>query len=295
MAAPCDDLSPVQTSPDAPSVYLVAYPNQYRIVVDEPLRCEQEKPFLVLMIPVRPDDRKGRDTIRKTWGKEKVVLGRVVSHYFLLGMNKEQNGTESVKEPVLEESQEHHDILQSDFLDSYNNLTIKTMLMFEWLSSHCPNTSYAMKIDSDIFLNTHNLVNMLLTAPQHEYLTGLVTKQAHVRRHQTSKWFLPVSVYSEPYFPTYAQGLGYVFSLDLPKRILEASANVKAVYIEDVYVGMCMNHLGIALTDPPGNLFRGRTAEEPSNCYWTTIITTILENSDQLSQVWSVYQSQDDC
>ncbi|XP_068446598.1 beta-1,3-galactosyltransferase 1-like [Clinocottus analis] len=283
-------------SADAPVVYVVAYPNQYSIIVDEPLRCGQEKPFLVLMIPVAPDDRKARDTIRDTWGKETTVLGREVSHYFLLGMNKGEHGTGNINEQVLEESRKHHDVLQSDFLDSYNNLTIKTMVMFEWLSSRCPNASYAMKIDSDIFLNVRNLVNVLLTAPRREYLSGLVVRDSPVLRDQTSKWFLPFSVFPESYFPTYAQGLGYVFSLDLPKRILEASAHVKAVYIEDVYVGMCMMHLGIALTDPPhGDLFRGEMHHEPSGCYWTSVITTILENSDHLSRVWSVYQSQNGC
>lgn len=244
------------------------------------------------MIPVAPHNREARDAIRNTWGKETAVLGRVVSHYFLLGLSKEEDGTETLKEQVLQESQTHHDILQGDFLDSYNNLTIKTMLMFEWLSSHCPNTAYAMKVDSDMFLNVHNLVNMLLKAPQHLYMTGLVVRGAAVLRDHTSKWFLPVSAFPERIYPPYALGLGYVFSMDLPKKILEASAHVKAVYIEDVYVGLCMRHLGIALTDPPrGALFRASIPHWTNSCYWTSVITTILQNSRQLSDVWRVYQS----
>ncbi|XP_031732319.1 beta-1,3-galactosyltransferase 2-like [Anarrhichthys ocellatus] len=283
-------------SPDGPSIYFVAYPRQYGFIVDEPHTCWQERPFLVVMIPVAPHNREARDTIRSTWGKETTVLGRVIGRYFLLGMSKEEDGTATIQEQVLQESQRHHDILQSDFLDSYNNLTIKTMVMFEWLSSHCPNTSYAMKVDSDMFLNVHNLVDMLLKAPRHLYMTGMVARGAAVLRDPTSKWFLPVSVFPEFTYPPYALGLGYVFSLDLPKRILEASAHVKAVYIEDVYVGLCMRHLGIDLTDPPhGDLFRANVPYEPSNCYWTSVITTILQNSDQLSQVWGVYQSQHDC
>lgn len=165
--------------------------------------------------------------------------------------------------------------------------------MFEWLGSHCPNTSYAMKVDSDMFLNVHNLVDMLLKAPRHLYMTGLVVRGASVLRDHTSKWFLPVSAFPESTYPSYALGLGYVFSLDLPKKILEASAHVKAVYIEDVYVGLCMRHLGIQLTDPPpGNLFRALMPYEISNCYWISVITTILENSKQLSEVWGAYQTQ---
>ncbi|XP_054454142.1 beta-1,3-galactosyltransferase 2-like [Anoplopoma fimbria] len=283
---PPDDLSP----------YFVAYPGQYSFMLDEPHRCRQESPFLVLMIPVAPHNSKARDMIRNTWGKETTVLGRVVSRYFLLGLTHDEGGAGTIKEQVIQESQRHHDIIQSDFLDSYNNLTIKTMVMFEWLSSHCPNTSYAMKVDSDMFLNVHKLVDMLSKAPRHLYMTGMVARAASVLRDNTSKWFLPVSVFPGSTYAPYALGLGYVFSLDLPKRILEASAHVKAVYIEDVYVGMCMRHLGIALTDPPSPyLFRGLAPYWVSKCYWTSVITTILENSEQLSQAWGEYQSQHGC
>lgn len=168
------------------------------------------------------------------------------------------------------------------------------MVMFEWLNSHCPNTSYAMKVDSDMFLNVYKLIDMLLKAPQRLYMTGLVVRGASVLRDPNSKWFLPVSAFPESRYPPYVLGLGYVFSLDLPKKILEVSAHVKAVYIEDVYVGLCMKHLGIALTDPPhGYLFRATMPYMPKiNCYWTSVITTILQNSNQLSNVWRAYQNQ---
>uniref|UniRef100_UPI0037E6FFE2 beta-1,3-galactosyltransferase 1-like n=1 Tax=Semicossyphus pulcher TaxID=241346 RepID=UPI0037E6FFE2 len=276
-------------SPANPSAseFFVEYPGKYSFILDEPNRCQQESPFLVLMTPVAPQNREARDVIRNTWGTETTVLGQMVSHYFLLGLSKVEDRAEPIKEQVLQESQRHHDILLSNFLDTYNNLTIKTMLMFEWLISHCPNTSYAMKVDSDMFLNVHNLVDMLLKAPRHLYMTGVVERGAAVLRDHNSKWYMPVSVFPESRYPPYALGMGYVFSLDLPQRILGASAHIKAVYIEDVYVGLCMRHIGISLTDPPhGGLFRVKIPHPTSNCYWTSVITTILQNSKQLSRVW---------
>lgn len=184
-------------------------------------------------------------------------------------------------------------MIQSDFLDSYKNLTIKTMVMFEWLSTHCPNSFYAMKIDSDIFLNVPNLVKMLWDAPRQLYMTGFVVRHAYIVRLKTSKWFMPYSVFPESSYPPYAMGLGYVFSMDLPKKIIEASAHVKALYIEDVYVGLCMRHLGIPLSDPPyGNLFIATMPYLLARCYWTTVITTILQDSDHLWETWSAYKNQ---
>lgn len=165
--------------------------------------------------------------------------------------------------------------------------------MFEWLSNHCPNTLYAMKVDSDMFLNVRNLVDMLSKAPQRLYMTGMVAWSAPVLRDHDSKWFLPYSVFPESRYPPYALGLGYVFSLDLPKKILEASLHVKAVYIEDVYVGLCMKHLNIELTVPPNSgFFRSTMPYIIASCYWTSVITTILQSSEQLSDVWETYQTQ---
>lgn len=172
------------------------------------------------------------------------------------------------------------------------------MVMFEWLESHCPSTKYAMKVDSDMFLNVQKLVSMLSQAPQHLYITGLVIRNATVLRDSNSKWFMPDSVFPEPIYPTYVMGMGYVFSMDLAKEILNASAHVRAVYIEDVYVGLCMRYKQITATDPPsGSSFRTTKPFCPvilcrDNCYWTNVITTILHDSQQLLEVWKVYQTQ---
>lgn len=164
--------------------------------------------------------------------------------------------------------------------------------MFEWLVSHCPNTSYAMKIDSDIFLNVQKLVDMLLKTPRQLYMTGMVARGAAVLRDVNSKWFMPFSDFPESSYPPYALGLGYVFSMDLPQKILEASSRVKAVYIEDVYVGLCMRHLGIQVRDPPNSGFRATMPFFTGNCYWTSVITTILQDSNQLKDIWATYLTQ---
>ncbi|XP_062250568.1 beta-1,3-galactosyltransferase 2-like [Platichthys flesus] len=273
--------------------FFPAYPHPYGFIMDEPHRCRQERPFLVLMIPVAPHNRGARDVIRMTWGKNTTVQGHVVSYYFLLGLSEEGDGAEVLEEQLLDESWRHHDILQSDFMDSYKNLTIKTMVMFEWLNSHCPNTSYAMKIDADIFLNVHNLVLMLMTAPRHLFMTGCVAWGSAVLRDHDSKWYMPVSAFPESIYPPYALGLGYVFSMDLPIKILEASLHIKAIYLEDVYVGLCMRQLGVTLTDPPhSGLFRVSTPFFAGSCYWSTVITSMLQDSDQLRDVWEIYQTQ---
>lgn len=289
-----DNMSTAEKQDD--SEYYVPYPHPYSFIIDEPVHCLQGAPFLVLMVPVAPSDRTSRDAIRSTWGGVRSARGQKVQLYFLLGSitNDDQTGlNQTVQQQLIEESHLYHDLIQSDFVDSYRNLTLKTMVMFEWLSSHCPEVAYAMKIDSDIFLNVPNLVDLLLDAPQRSYVTGLIKRYSIVQRDKTSKWYLPHSVYPDFHYPPYTLGLGYVFSMDLPKRILEVSAHMKPVYIEDVHVGFCLRELGVAPTSPPHrNLFRAALPFLMTRCYWVAVITTIMSDSEQLLETWKVYQKQ---
>ncbi|KAM4630649.1 beta-1,3-galactosyltransferase 2-like isoform 1-T3 [Polymixia lowei] len=278
-----------------PGVYdelFVEYPYKYHFIINESEKCKQQKPFLVLVVPVAPHNRAHRDTIRSTWGSENLILGKVVNLFFLLGLPIGE-GAEQVQQQVLQESREYQDLLQSDFLDCYKNLTIKTMVMLEWLDSQCSSASYAMKIDSDMFLNVYNLVNMLLKAPKEKYMTGLVAHGAAVLRDPHSKWYLPAEVFPESQYPRYALGLGYVLSLDLPRKLVEASRHVKAVYIEDVYLGLCMRYLDIPPTDPPdGNQFHVIPVSYTRCGYSKLIATTTNDNTDHVS-IWKDFKRPD--
>ncbi|XP_076879571.1 beta-1,3-galactosyltransferase 1-like isoform X2 [Brachyhypopomus gauderio] len=286
ISAPSSLVTPVtvaeQCTPAMP--YHVAYPCVYHYIINEPDRCQNENPFLVLMVPVAPGNREARDAIRSTWGTEKVVMDKVVSLFFLLGEVSPEVRDEQ-QQKLSQESEEYHDIVQSDFLDSYNNLTIKTMMILEWLASHCRNASYAMKIDSDMFLNVNNLVSTLLQAPRQNFITGLVASGGMVLRDPHSKWYLPKDVFPEDSYPPYALGLGYVFSLDMPEKLIEGAKHVKAVYIEDVYLGLCMRHLGLSFTSLPGNLFHVFPVPY-DRCRYSKLIATTTRNVQEQVNSW---------
>ncbi|XP_014858743.1 PREDICTED: beta-1,3-galactosyltransferase 1-like [Poecilia mexicana] len=265
----------------SPGPYLVEYPYEYHFTINEELKCKQEKPFVVLMVQVAPRNRAHRDVIRNSWGSEKLANNQVVALFFLLGMQTGDDA-EQVHQQLLQESKEHHDLIQGDFVDCYKNLTIKTMVMLEWLNSYCSSAAYAMKIDSDMFLNVPNLVNLLLKAPRTNYMTGLVAHGGAVLRDPKSKWFLPQEIFSESIYPPYALGLGYILSLDLTKKLIEASRHIKPLYIEDVYLGLCMRHLGISPTDPSSYSFHVFPLSYSRCAYSKIIATTCPQNMDRV-------------
>ncbi|XP_037083947.1 beta-1,3-galactosyltransferase 5-like [Pollicipes pollicipes] len=49
------------------------------------------------------------------------------------------------------EAAAHGDVLQEDFPDHYNNLTIKTVFMLKWLTHRCPSVPFVLKADDDMW------------------------------------------------------------------------------------------------------------------------------------------------
>ena len=268
----------------SPGPYSVEYPYDYHFSINQPEKCNQLRPFVVLIVPVGPENTAHRINIRNTWGNQTLVQGKVVSVFFLLGRPSVGNAAK-IQQQVTDESKAYGDLLQSDFLDCYKNLTIKTMVMMEWLQTYCTNATYAMKIDSDMFLNLQNLISMLSTAKKENYMTGLVAHGAAVLRDKRTKWYLPPSAFPETQYPPYALGLGYVFSMDLPKKILEASRHVRTVYIEDVYLGLCMRHLHIRPTDPPAYKFYVFPLKY-NRCSFSRIIATTIKPTTNVRVNW---------
>ncbi|XP_054636463.1 beta-1,3-galactosyltransferase 2-like isoform X2 [Dunckerocampus dactyliophorus] len=267
-----------------PKHLLKAYPRNYRFIMDVGDVCKNNTPFLVLMVPVSPGNVEARDAIRRTWGKENVVQGERVRTLFMLGLA----GGAVQQQKVLQESKLHCDLIQSNFVDTYVNLTIKTMVIMEWLATRCPMATYAMKVDSDMFLNIDNLVLMLQRPgiPKTNYLTGMIMWDIPVIRQKSSKWYVPEELYPNPKYPTYTLGMGYVFSNDLPRKFVDISKTITPFNIEDAYIGMCMSKLGLAPTPPPDR-WQFRTYNTKYNrCEYSRIITYILGSPQELVNYW---------
>ncbi|XP_034543530.1 beta-1,3-galactosyltransferase 2-like [Notolabrus celidotus] len=267
--------------------YHKAYPRNYHFIMDNTEVCKNQIPFLVLVVPVTPTNVAARDAIRQTWGNKRQVQGEVVLTMFMLGSYGVVNV--ELQEKLKQENEKHHDLIQSDFRDTYKNLTIKTMVIMDWLATRCPTAAYAMKIDSDMFLNIDNLVIMLQKPgiPKMNYLTGMLMWNRPVVRSKNSKWYVPVEMYPEPQYPLYTLGMGYVFSNDLPEKFVEASKSIKPFNIEDAYIGMCMKKLGLKPTGPPNaSQFKAYNSKY-NRCSFSKAITYILGSSKQLISFWT--------
>lgn len=107
-------------------------------------------------------------------------LGNNISLYFLVGEYTEKYPFDN---KILQESYEFQDIIIEKFLDTYDNLTLKTAYALKLYSQHCARTSqYLAKIDDDVFLNTKIFVNLLkLLKKQKHFLQGNINNGVVIR------------------------------------------------------------------------------------------------------------------
>uniref|UniRef100_A0A8C6T5L0 Hexosyltransferase n=1 Tax=Neogobius melanostomus TaxID=47308 RepID=A0A8C6T5L0_9GOBI len=215
--------------------------------------------------------------------------GQLVQTLFFVGV-RPGAGSERLQEQLRLENQQHHDLIQSNFVDSYRNLTIKTMMMLEWMSAHCSTTArFAVKVDSDIFLHIPNLVDLLLRPDTSTsgYMTGLVWWHSPVLRNPGNKFYMPKEVIAEPAYPPYPLGMTYILSLDLPGKILKVSRQIKPIFIEDAYLGMCLKRLHMSPTGPPrDDMFLVDARHPLSPCALSRVIATTTTSMPQMMSYW---------
>lgn len=92
----------------------------------------------------------------------------------------------------MEESTSFEDIIQEAFFDSYNNLTIKSVMMLKWVQHHCSSAHFLMKVDDDVYLNLPVLVEALSLAPTANTLIGSLICKAKPIQDSTNKWYVQV-------------------------------------------------------------------------------------------------------
>lgn len=73
---------------------------------------------------------------------------------------------------MAKESAKFGDIVQESFLDTYHNLTLKSLALLKWVNLTCFHDNqtnhlpkYVVKTDDDIFINVDRLVKVLMEKP----------------------------------------------------------------------------------------------------------------------------------
>ncbi|XP_020829576.1 beta-1,3-galactosyltransferase 5 [Phascolarctos cinereus] len=203
--------------------------------------CRKNPPFLVVMVTSSHNQIEARMVIRETWGRERIVQGKRILTYFLLGITNSKDD-----DVVTQESQKYRDVIQKDFLDVYFNLTLKTMMGIEWVHHFCPQSDFVMKTDSDMFVNVYYLTELLIRKNRTtRFFTGFLKMNEFPIRKIFNKWYVSYHEYPGEKYPPFCSGTGYVFSSDIASEVYNVAEKVPFIKLEDVFMGLCLAELKI--------------------------------------------------
>ncbi|EZA56323.1 hypothetical protein DMN91_009612 [Ooceraea biroi] len=133
---------------------------KYTFILKQPQKCKEDVDTLRLVYVVKSalENFDRRTAIRNSWGIEKRFFDVPVRTIFVVGTHPDD---EEMDARLKLEAAIYKDIIQADFVDSYYNNTIKTMMGLKWLVKYCPNSRFYMFVDDDMYVSVKNVVTFI--------------------------------------------------------------------------------------------------------------------------------------
>lgn len=249
-----------------------------------PEACAPRPPFVLVLVASAPGHVEQRRAVRATWGGPRWAGGYPTQTFFALGLPRD--GEAALQAALEREAAQHGDLVQGRFLDTYANLTLKTLALLDWALSRCAGATFIIKADDDVFLNLPALAQHLATlaSPLGTYL-GRLHWRVPPNRDPTSRHHVPAALYAPATFPPYCSGTAYVLSGDAAAALLGVARHMPLLPVEDAFIGLCAWQAGIV----PRHLARmaGSAHCPPDLCCYREILFSIHAVApSQMLEMW---------
>lgn len=196
---------------------------------------------LLIIITSAPSHESARMAIRQTWGHYSQRRDTAIA--FMLG----STSNVTLNTHLDNEQYMYGDIIRGKFVDTYENLTLKTISMLEWVDSFCSKASFVLKTDDDMFINVPRLLGFISKHnPEQRVIYGRLAKKWKPIRNKKSKYYISPQQYKPTVFPDFTTGPAYLLPARLSKDLYSAALNHTYFKLEDVFVtGIVANSLKI--------------------------------------------------
>ncbi|KAM8962407.1 beta-1,3-galactosyltransferase 5-like [Pelodytes ibericus] len=202
--------------------------------------------ILIILVTSHPGHKEPRRAIRKTWAERSSRDVYRWQVFFLIGRTLDIE----LDWYIHKEQADHGDLLMGNYLDTYQNLTLKVMHGMKWAADRC-HPHYILKTDDDCFINTIHLPALLTKhSPAHTalYIGSVFSREKRVViRDPTSKWYVSQHEFQPDLYPPYASGVGYILSVDAVTLILSMAEVIPPIPVEDAYIGILAGRARIRL------------------------------------------------
>jgi beta-1,3-galactosyltransferase 1 len=135
---------------------------------------------------------------------------------------------------LVNENDEYGDIIQGEFLDSYRNLSFKSMVAWRWIKHNCMNAKFVLKIDDDVFVNTRSLLDFIRNRtrfdPPRHAMAGMTMSTGPIRA-PGHMWYVSKEEFPDNSFPTYMNGPASLFTRAMPALLYKHAFTTKDLWI----------------------------------------------------------------
>lgn len=262
-------------------------PFPYDFILKPKNLCDNHA-FIVILIHSYHDHEERRQAIRETWGsiaKGSLWPQRNIDVSVRMAYVFGRHLNDSLNNVLRDEAKVNNDIIQGNFMESYTNLTLKSILGLRFFSQYCGEARYYLKADDDVFVNLPFWVEILQHTPMHRSVMGAFHHQ-EIDKSKTRR----VSRKDYPFerYTPYEMGLGYVIDGGLVHELISASEYVPSIPVEDVYVtgilGRILNVTHVVLKGAPfWHYF------PPKSCEISANLTLVAHKVDpeNMHRIWS--------
>ncbi|XP_037327300.1 beta-1,3-galactosyltransferase 9, partial [Pungitius pungitius] len=250
-----------------------------------PNACRNANLFLLALVFSSTANVTQRDAVRKTWANQTLIQGFPVRILFFLG----STDTSAAQQALMIESDRHGDMIQGHSVaDSpLRGPTEMTVLALRWVITFCPVARFVLLTKDSVFVNLPAIGGYLLGLHRHpeDFYLGRVIQRESPDRRPNSPGYLPAARYPDKYLPEYCDGMAYVLSQDVVRKVYVASAAVHALVPADVFVGLCAQKAGV--TPKHSSRFSGEKHIRYNACCYRYLFSSAAMESHDLERVWA--------
>lgn len=191
---------------------------------------------IVIMVHTARSNFEQRYAIRNTWGSLKLFKQWHLHLVFLLGIDLQSS--QELNTQLLNESKQHGDLIMGNFKDSYRNLTYKHLMGYKWVSKFCPQATFILKTDDDIFADIFQVLEVIQAELMSSNRTYACLNMGGNKpiRDKRSKWFVSKELYPDEMYPDFCSGSSYLMRATDAVKIYSASNRTQFFWIDDVFV-----------------------------------------------------------
>lgn len=243
-------------------------------------RWEQNETRLLIGVISSEGNFEQRRAIRATWGGTSRRMGFKV--IFLLGTTERRE----VRSKVSQENNLHKDIVQGNFIDTYGNLTYKTVMLIRWARDYCTGASFVLKIDDDMLLGVWDLATTLNQLQQvRRTMWGWLYHKYKPVRNKSNKWYVSEKTYAKDVYPDFLSGGSYLISGDSVTILAEGTEYEPFYPLEDVYLtGLVAEKVSINRKNMAGFFFEHMPYRRP--CAVPKLVTSHNWSAVTLKNLW---------